>query len=67
MLISQLQFDDQFQMPNPHKDLVNLRGFGRVRLTLIGSITSPEMEDRHLGEYSEIAMLAKGASFYRPD
>ena len=69
--ISQKQFGGKFQMVNPHRDLVILRGWPRTEWA--NREYHFERDDRdgllhcRLKNTDEMAMLARGASFYRPD
>ena len=69
--ISQRQFGDKFQMINPHKDLVILRGWPRTEYAGREYHFTRDEGDQllhcRLKATSEMAMLAKGVSFYRPD
>ena len=69
--ISQLQFGNRFQMLNPHKDLVILRGWPSTPYANREYHFTRDEQDQllhcKLKSTSEMAMLARGASFYQPD
>ena len=69
--ISQRQFGGNFQMINPHKDLVILRGWPKTKYANkeYHFTRSEEDEILHckLKTTSEMAMMARGAKFYRPN
>ena len=69
--ISQRQFGSKFQMINPHKDLVILRGWPRTEYAGREYHFTRDEGDQllhcKLKATSEMAMLARGVSFYRPD
>ena len=69
--ISQRQFGSKFQMINPHQDLVILRGWPRTEYAGREYHFTRDEGDQllhcRLKATSEMAMLARGASFYRPD
>ena len=69
--ISQRQFGDKFQMINPHQDLVILRGWPRTKYANREYHFVRDSEDQllhcRLKATSELAMLARGTGFYRPD
>ena len=69
--VSQRQFGGKFQMLNPHKDLVILRGWPGTAYANREYHFVRDDEDQllhcRLKATSEMAMLAKGASFYQPD
>ena len=64
--ISPSQFGDKFQMINPHKDLVILRGWLR-NIILLYSRRGRSTAHYKLKTNCEMAMVARGAKFYRPD
>ena len=68
--VSQKQFGDKFQMLNPHRDLVILRGWPNSTYANREYHFSRSEEDGlfncKLKCTSEMAMLARGATFYRP-
>ena len=69
--ISQRQFGGKFQMINPHKDLVILRGWPNTEYANKEYHFTPSEEDEllhcKLKTTSEMAMVARGAKFYRPN
>ena len=71
--ISQRQFGDNFQMIKPHKDPVILRGWPHTRFanreSLHENIRNEDDQLLHckLKTNCEMAMVARGAKFYRPD
>ena len=69
--ISQRQFGDKFQMINPHKDLVILRGWPHTRYANCEYHFTRDSEDQllhcKLKTTGEMAMVARVAKFYRPD
>ena len=69
--VSQRRFGDKFQMLNPYKDLVILRGWPRTPYANREYHFIRDEEDQRLHcrlkATSEMAMLAKRASFYQPD
>ena len=69
--ISQRQFGDKFQMINPHKDLVILRGWPRTKYANREYHFTRDSEDQllhcKLKSTGEMAMVARVAKFYRPE
>ena len=69
--ISQRQFGDKFQMINPHKDLVILRGWPRTKYANREYHFTRDGEDQllhcKLKSTGEMAMVARVAKFYRPE
>ena len=69
--ISQRQFGDKFQMINPHKDLVILRGWPHTKYANREYHFTRDSEDQllhcKLKTTCEMAMVARVAKFYRPD
>ena len=68
---SQRQFGGKFQMINPHKDLVILRGWPNTKYANKEYHFTRSEEDEllhcKLKTTSEMAMVARGAKFYRPN
>ena len=68
--ISQRQFGDKFQMINPHKDLVILRGWPKTKYANREYHFTRDSGDQllhcKLRATSEMAMVAKYPNFYRP-
>ena len=69
--ISQRQVGDKFQMINPHKDLVILRGWPHTKCANREYHFTRDSEDQllhcKLKTTCEMAMVARVAKFYRPD
>lgn len=69
--ISQKQFGGKFQMVNPHRDLVILRGWPHTEYANREYHFTRDDRDGllhcRLKSTDEMAMLARGASFYRPN
>ena len=68
---TQRQFGDKFQMINPHKDLVILRGWPRTKYANREYHFKRYSEDQllhcKLKSTGEMAMMAKVAKFFRPE
>ena len=69
--VSQRQFGNDFQMLNPHKDIVIVRGWPGTKYANREFIFERDERDQllhcKLKSKSELALVAKSTSFYQPD